>query len=661
MDRGRGRDDTANRMRTPETQELLDHLDHHVLPRWAEFRAGGTDHRELLIPVIDALHRARREFDSKLFFIVVFGPLKSGKSTLVNSLARDYVSPTKFAQESTRRSSIVIQSEERGIDLYYRIRPSGERLGRGADREAFEAVMQYLRGLLGEEALGEVVRRESIEFTPQNVDRVLSSDLEEEPLITVIRTHGGRLISEEIALLDVPGLDGHYTNYQQSPSSYWVIHKSDFLIFTQSSFSPLNHQTCAFLKDLYVESKKPPVWLVQNKMEARYWQEEALREHEAREQLQTARREITTLLGVPEEHLPASSINLGKASDGLFQDRKDLLDESRFESFEIRLRDELDHTRVRVLEENSLNELLIQLVRAEQRLNEIYADIHAALDQERVHLEALKRLAEQAGRIQYRNLEAENAFAELQERFLRDREDQMRARAFTGCESLREGLAREHPERRSGHRMIRGREINARISKLASDLAVEVGDTHFNLRGDFGQEISRYTDRMAEQSEALAVEEINTELRKQHLPVVPFIPRWKVHDMPEFRRSPLAFPHYREKTYFLWIFPWVRKYPVGAVETQLRKDMPVLFGKELSSRIRSWFAELKQVYFEDYANARRQAIRRHLEAMLQKEDARRRRNHDKSAAALDFIRAMLKDMVQLKKQAREAKAAFEKR
>jgi hypothetical protein len=35
--------------------------------------------------------RARRRFYSKFFFIVVFGPLKAGKSTLTNAPAGEYV------------------------------------------------------------------------------------------------------------------------------------------------------------------------------------------------------------------------------------------------------------------------------------------------------------------------------------------------------------------------------------------------------------------------------------------------------------------------------------------------------------------------------------------------------------------------------------------
>ena len=50
----------------------------------------------------------------------MFGPLKAGKSTLTNLLAREYVSPTGFGMETTLRPSIILKSrtKEYSIDIY---------------------------------------------------------------------------------------------------------------------------------------------------------------------------------------------------------------------------------------------------------------------------------------------------------------------------------------------------------------------------------------------------------------------------------------------------------------------------------------------------------------------------------------------------------------
>lgn len=642
-------------MRTQRTQALLDHLDNTFFPRWDGLEHAGAVRTDRILEILDPLKRARREFDSKLFFIVVFGPLKSGKSTLVNSLAREYVSPTLFAQECTRRSSVVIKSETRGIDLYFTAAPSSgdfesKSQNRDADRLAFETVIHYLRGLISEEQLLRRVHRQSVEYNPSNIQRFLSADLEEEPLIVVIRSPGGKLISEDIAVLDVPGLDGHYSNYEKNPSRFWVIHKSDFLIFTQSSFSPLNHLTGAFLKELYLESKKPPVWLVQNKMEARYWVDQAVRDQEAREQLQVAIQEITSLLGVEKSELHHSSINLGKAHDGIFTPDQNLLAESRFEAFETKLRRELDQTRINVLEQNSLNELRLQTLQAERKLNELHQEIDADLERRRLKLEQLRRLIDRLQAVEYRTSETESSFAEFFHSEIKDREDQAKSLVTEQCGRARDWIRDRHPPTRSGKQMLRGRDINVHLATLAEDLASDLTSKHFDLLDSLGSEIAKRAASLAARAEERTIEEVNTELERQSLPALPPLPRWDIEQMPRLKNQPLTFPHYREKRWILGFIPWPRKYPFGAVQGQLKHDLPLLFSKEIASRAKAWFADLKRAFYENYANQRRNTLRSHVEKLIQEESARIDEGAAQAEKAIQHVNDLLHDLTDVKER-----------
>ena len=236
-------------------KSMLRSIDDEIFPSWSRLLANAESTREELAPALEGVERARREFDSKLFFAVIFGPVKSGKSTLVNSMTRQYVSPTKFAREGTRRTSIVLQSADPGIDQYFSERCF--RMETEKARRDFERVIECLRGVATEaEGLGNV-RKESHEFTRENVETLLSGDLSVEPLLTVIRTPEFGSLTPEVAILDVPGLDGKFSNARESPELYWILDKADLLLFVQSSFAPLNNETSGFLKDLYLESRCP--------------------------------------------------------------------------------------------------------------------------------------------------------------------------------------------------------------------------------------------------------------------------------------------------------------------------------------------------------------------------------------------------------------------
>lgn len=300
---------------------------------------------------LDDLDRAKREFDASLFFILMFGPLKAGKSTLTNLLARqEDVSPTGFGAETTLRPSLIIKRHKQDCEIvaYEAIDT------RDNQEELFNYVMDCLRGILDFQSIKSRVRRTSIPLTRQNVEERLIRPLDIEPLITVLYVPGGELVTEHVALIDMPGLDGVKSNWEDSVVHKWILKRADFLIFIQSSMAALNKSTLNYLKDAYLGSRRPPLWLVQNIIDATYWRSEERRKSDNDTQRQNAKEYISSSLGISED-LRSTAINLGKASDGMKGEMfSDLLNESRFLDFENELKEILNESRVRIQQENSV-------------------------------------------------------------------------------------------------------------------------------------------------------------------------------------------------------------------------------------------------------------------------------------------------------------------
>lgn len=311
---------------------------------------------------IAMLDRAKREFDANLFFILIFGPLKAGKSTLTNLLARDYVSPTGFGIETTLRPSLIMKSrtKEYTIDIYEIVDIKDDK------EELFNLVIDVLRGILDFQAIKLRIRKVTIPLTQKNVENQLIRYLDCEPLITVLNVPGGNLVTEHIALIDMPGLDGITSNWKDSVVHKWILKRADFLVFTQSSMAALNEMTFEFLQDAYLGSKKPPLWLVQNIIDAKYWRSDEDRRSDNDIQRRNAKDHIRSLLGISED-LRSTAINLGKASDGMNLDNFSyLLDESGFIKFEKDLKDILNESRVRIQQENSVKGVLNTIYNCEQ-------------------------------------------------------------------------------------------------------------------------------------------------------------------------------------------------------------------------------------------------------------------------------------------------------
>ena len=145
---------------------------------------------------ISRLYNNSREHSNKAFIVLIVGPVKSGKSTLVNLIANSYVSPTDFI-ECTVRPSIISKKNENetpAIEVFVSKHNNNEHSGEQVDQ-----IIDNLRGLISKEDIDGVTQR-SFDLTNDNISRYVSLKLldakQDNTLMTSIRTHGGNLLKD---------------------------------------------------------------------------------------------------------------------------------------------------------------------------------------------------------------------------------------------------------------------------------------------------------------------------------------------------------------------------------------------------------------------------------------------------------------------------------
>lgn len=233
--------------------------------------------------VMDQLRKAEnrsKEFNNGTFIVLVVGPVKSGKSTLVNLIANAYVSPTHFL-ESTVRPSIISQRHE-GEESKITVFTSED----STDRvEQMDAVIDGIRGIVSEESLLDShIKKSVFDLTPENIKEKVELGLHEsltsETLVTSITTPGGKLMQKDVFIVDMPGFDGEYANID-NPIYDTVAQRADLIIFVQSSNSAIYKVSSQFLKKLSDNNQAVPVCLIHNVFDSSWWRSDEERKARA--------------------------------------------------------------------------------------------------------------------------------------------------------------------------------------------------------------------------------------------------------------------------------------------------------------------------------------------------------------------------------------------
>lgn len=253
------------------------------------------------------------EYANGSFIVLVVGPVKSGKSTLVNLIADAYVSPTNFLECTVRPS--IISKQKDGKENQITSFSSSDTENKV---EHIDSIIDCIRGMESEDLLPEMnIDIDRVALTADNikekVELGLQDSLTAETLVTSITTPGGQLLQDNVFVMDMPGFDGKYANMYDSVYET-IAQRADLIIFVQSSNSAISKVSKDFLEVLKENNKNVPVCLVHNFFEAAYWHGEKEKLENNDEQKKFAIREIRELgFNIDEEH--CFCINLGKVKD----------------------------------------------------------------------------------------------------------------------------------------------------------------------------------------------------------------------------------------------------------------------------------------------------------------------------------------------------------
>lgn len=294
---------------------------------------------------LNRLYRRSLEYKNGSFIMLVVGPVKSGKSTLVNLLAHRYVSPTDKL-ECTVRPSIIssVETEEQCCIEVYTTKDENRK------EKDLDLIIDKLRGIIPDEAeIREHLTKAVYPLNNDNIDAYITPSYNkgDNSIITSITTTGSKLLKStdngKIFIADMPGFDGNRVNL--SNSLYDAISKRvDLILFVHSSVSAFNVTSNEYLDKLREYNGTVPVYLIHNVFDSTYWKNKETRQRDVERQSKNEYDEIKSK-GFNIEPDYISCINLGMVTDYVNQSDDcihdfdaELADEyRRFEEIEERL------------------------------------------------------------------------------------------------------------------------------------------------------------------------------------------------------------------------------------------------------------------------------------------------------------------------------------
>ena len=208
-----------------------------------------------------------QEWRSKAFFVIVVGPVKSGKSTFVNLLVHEKVSPTHFLECTVRPSIISRKSDVNKDSLITPFLTEGE-----PSIEHVDTIIDYIKGLPYAD-LSNVKKEDPCVLTDVNLDKIHSAlDLtgKSKIALTAITAKGGKFLQNDIYMIDMPGFDGVIANLNASFYKA-IVDRTDLVVFVQSSNSAINKISEDFCKMILERNDSVPIYFVHNYFDSAYW------------------------------------------------------------------------------------------------------------------------------------------------------------------------------------------------------------------------------------------------------------------------------------------------------------------------------------------------------------------------------------------------------
>ena len=286
-----------------------------------------------MVRIIKQLRRRRKEFEATRFFVLVVGPVKSGKSTLVNIFARKYVSPTAY-KECTALPTIIGKSSGEHLNKIIQYFPTNEYCSDEAKKETFDYIVDVIREVEDNAILEDRVEKNISDLTIENVKNIITLFYDEgdkkEELVVSLGVEGGGFIDDEIMLIDMPGLDGSLKHQDNTLVYSNMAQRADAVFFVQSTTSAINKASIDFLNTLFKEKKgKVPVWLIHNIHDSQYFlKDDDKKNADIKEQVQIGKRRVQEGFGIT--RFTDVVLNLGKIYTAI-NERERIKDENKEE------------------------------------------------------------------------------------------------------------------------------------------------------------------------------------------------------------------------------------------------------------------------------------------------------------------------------------------
>lgn len=347
-----------------------------------------------LVNVIKTLQRRRKEFDATRFFVLVVGPVKSGKSTLVNIFARKYVSPTAY-RECTALPTIVGKLEEgKGLNKITQYSPTTNFSSPDAQKETFDYIVDVIRGIETEDILRSRVTIDKSDLNDHKIKERLTlyydgdnnnnNDNASNNLVALLGVEGNGFIDDEIMVIDMPGLDGSGRHQDNVLVYSNMAKRADVVFFVQSTASAINKASIDFLKELFSEKQgQVPVWLIHNIHDSQYFlQDDDKKKQDIKEQIEMGQRRIRDGFGV--NRFESVVLNLGKIYTEI-HDKGRVKEEYResitttfdeYKTFETKLIEKLKTERQIIKDENNVGKAIDEIDDSVRTLDVIISQLN---------------------------------------------------------------------------------------------------------------------------------------------------------------------------------------------------------------------------------------------------------------------------------------------
>lgn len=351
-----------------------------------------TELKKILENTIDRITTVMYELQTNLYYLVVIGGVKSGKSTLINVLSGEKSATTNLGIETTLYPSIISHSSKNEIITYRRKIGCNE-----GNAKLIELILNNIKGLPNaKETMEHCIDMDRYDFDDTYIQKFVATKYRDESVVLVnikIKSDVDSLISDNIAIIDTPGIDGAHSsiggerersndNNEQEDGlqrdnnqsiGNLLIQKSTYMIFVQSSIAPITHDNLKFIQGI---THPRHTVLVHNKFSINQWRK-------FEEDLTAQKRNAKQILENAKIKSSPFDVDLGKAHDAIFrtEELKDgesyekLLEDSKIINLKKDIIDSIKLNGKKEHIENQINDALLELEKIKKNSNE-FKTIH---------------------------------------------------------------------------------------------------------------------------------------------------------------------------------------------------------------------------------------------------------------------------------------------